>query len=118
MPAAPIHPAHNTKSAIPDRTPTVTAAETANDVAYRGARTLIADPEHFTKGREPQAREKSGKLSGGRTQVEIMHDPPAPWQFDPRLLRVELPRVDIHHRGIPRRVHPADPRQDVEIRHE
>lgn len=60
MHAAPAHPAHKTKRKRPERTPAATAAETASEIAYRGTRTLMADPEHFAKGRESQVDEQSG----------------------------------------------------------
>jgi hypothetical protein len=34
-------------------------------MAYRGTRTLMAEPEHFAKRRESQVDEQSGKLPGG-----------------------------------------------------
>jgi hypothetical protein len=65
MPAAPPHPVHKTKRKSPDRIPPATTAETASEIAYRGTRTLLADPEHFAKRRESQVDEQSGKLPGG-----------------------------------------------------
>ena len=58
MPIPPIHPAHRTKNTIPDKTTAATAVETASEVAYRGARTLMADPENFAEGREPEVGKK------------------------------------------------------------
>jgi hypothetical protein len=95
------------------RVRTAAAAKIPSDETYCRSHNL--SDQHLPDRSEPEMCLKPRELPWGRRQVEIVHEPAAPRQRDPRLFEVKLPWVDIDQAGFPGLVQATDLRHDVEV---